>query len=177
MSDWLERLRAHAARVGQTRTADALGVSQTTVCLVLKGKYMASTDRIEARVMERLPAEPWMVALRAEVQRTSQARTAARLGLSEATVSQVLSGTYKASTQRIERRVRGELLREECECPVMGDVSLRVCQDVQERKLELISNPQHRMAWMACRGQGRFDGKGCCVHFNGQGSGKKEGQS
>ena len=51
----------------------------------------------------------WLAALRLVCATTSQGRAAEQLGISEATVSQVLSGTYKAATTRIERRVRGEL--------------------------------------------------------------------
>lgn len=166
---WLDMLRAECERTSQRKAADALGVSQTTINLVLKGKYMSSTDRIEARVRERFE-EPWLRELRAEVQRTSQARTAERLGISEATVSQVLSGTYKADTLRIERRVRGELLGDTVECPVMYDVSLRVCQDMQERKASQAANPQALQCHAACRGLGRFARNGQCPHFNGPGS-------
>lgn len=131
---------------------------------------MADTRHIEARVNERLDelSPPWLQAMRAERDRVGQARAAARIGISEATYSQVLSGTYKASTLRIERRARGELLGETCACPVMFDPSLRVCQDVQDKKsLQQIGNPQHMQAWLACRGIGRFEAKGPCPHFNG----------
>lgn len=116
----------------------------------------------------------WLVTLRAECERTSQAQAATRLGVSGTTVSQVLSGTYAANPVRIERRVRGELLGEQCNCPVMGDVNTRVCQDVQERTPGKhgagIGNPQHAQAWHACRGNGRFAKAGVCPHFNGAGA-------
>jgi hypothetical protein len=117
------------------------------------------------------PHDPsdWLAALRAERERTSQARAAERLGLSEATVSQVLSGTYKAATVRIERRVRGALMGAQCLCPVMGEVSTLVCQTVQERTPP-IPNPQHAQAWMACRGRGAFTRAGQCPHFNQAGA-------
>lgn len=166
---WIARLELACKESSQRRVAMQLRVAPSTVCMVLKGNYMASTDRIEARVMQFLP-EPkdaeWIAALRAECDRTTQAQAAARLGLSEATVSQVLSGTYKAATTRVERRVRGELLGATCECPVMGDVSTRVCQTVQERQLP-IPNPQHMQAFFACRGRGAFQRAGVCPHFNG----------
>lgn len=119
-------------------------------------------------------ADNWLGALRAECQRTTQAQAAARIGVSETTTSQVLSGTYKANPIRIERRVRGALMGAQCECPVMGDVSTRVCQDVQERQPGKggtgIGNPQHAQAWHACRGSGRFAKAGQCPHFNGAGA-------
>ncbi len=134
---------------------------------------MHNPKNVEAKVLEHLPAAPWLQALRAEKDRTSGARTAERLGVSEATVSQVLSGTYKANAVRIERRVRGELMGEQVDCPVLMEISLRVCQDVQERKRGEGSNPQYQQAWFACRGQGRFDQRGPCPHFCGQGAAKE----
>lgn len=112
----------------------------------------------------------WLDALSAEVERTNQARVAARLRISEATVSQVLSGNYKANTQRIERRVRGELLGEAVECPVLFDISLRVCQDVQERPRGAGSNPMYQQCFSACRGLGKWEAKGPCAHYCGAGS-------
>jgi len=170
---WIDTLRDHAEQHGQRVTGDLLGLSATTVNQVLKGTYMANTAKVEARVRERL-TDTWLGALRAECDRTSQTRAAARIGVSDTTVSQVLSGSYKANTIRIERRVRGELMGAECECPVLGDVSLRVCQDVQERPVGKgapgFGNPHYAQAWYACRGMGRF--ATACPHFNG---GRKAG--
>lgn len=167
--DWITRLQAAVNDKGMRRTAVRLGLSHTTLSLVLRGKYMAKTDHVESRVLATLPpvADPdWIAAWRAEAKRTSQAQAGDRVGVSEATVSQVLNGAYKAATTRIERRVRGELLGSTCECPVMGEVTTRVCQDVQERQLP-IANPQHRECFHACRGRGPYANAGPCLHFNG----------
>lgn len=175
---WLVALQLACSQRGMRAVGRQLGCSATTLSLVLRGVYMAGTDRIEARVRDHLqtelaaaqPAPPdWLQVLRAACGAGSQARTAEQLGISEATVSQALSGTYKAATTRIERRVRGELLGTTCECRVMGDVSTRVCQDVQERRPP-IANPQHAQAWFACRGRGPFTRAGVCPHFNGAGA-------
>ncbi len=112
------------------------------------------------------PPITWLTALQVEVRATNQTRAAERLGLSEATVSQVLGGSYDAAAARVERRVRGTLMGDTCACPVMGTVSTRVCQDVQERRPP-IANPQHAQAWHACRGRGPFTRAGACPHFNG----------
>lgn len=177
--DWLELLRRMCAERGsQAKVAEELGLSKTTVSLVLAGKYPARSEAIGAAVLEvygqsdiarALQAEPaWLAALRAEVKRSSQARTANRLGVSEATVSQVLSGNYRANTLRIERRVRGELLGEECDCPVLyGDLPMQVCQEIQEQPASRhFANPTHQQAWYACRGMGRFEAAGPCPFFN-----------
>jgi DNA-binding transcriptional regulator YdaS (Cro superfamily) len=111
----------------------------------------------------------WLTTLRAEVARTSQARVALRLGVSEGTVSQVLSGTYKASTQRIERRVRGVLLGEVVECPVAFEMPLQVCQAIQDRPADKrFGNPVHARAWLCCKGRGEFTNAGPCPHAAGQ---------
>lgn len=165
----LHRLQAACKQDGLRTVGTRLGLSPATLSLVLRGKYMASTDRIEAKVQQHLP-EPrdaeWIEAWRAEARRTTQAQAAELVGVSEATLSQVFSGNYKAATTRIERRVRGELLGSTCACPVMGEVSTRICQDVQERQPP-IANPQHAQAFFACRGRGPYARAGACPHFNG----------
>jgi hypothetical protein len=170
----LAQLADMCAASSQRIAAAALGYSATTVNLILKGKYVANPDNLLRTVRERInPGDNWLSALRAECDRTTQAAAARRIGVGDTTVSQVLSGNYAASTQRIERRVRGELMGAQCTCPVMGDVSTRVCQEVQERKPGKggtgIGNPQHAQAWFACRGQGRFAKAGPCPHFNAGG--------
>lgn len=79
------------------------------------------------------PDPDWILALRSTCKATSQASVAKRLGISSATVSQLLNGTYCADTSRMEARIRGELLRETVTCPVMGEVSRRVCTEEQRR--------------------------------------------
>ncbi len=168
---WLVRLQAACATQGLRAVAQQLGLSATTLSMVNRGVYMAATDRVAARVAALLPEqqdEAWLAALRQLRDAQGGAQAADRVGVSEATVSQVLSGNYKAATTRVERRVRGELLGATCDCPVMGEVSTRVCQDVQERQPP-IANPQHAQAWFACRGRGPFTRAGVCPHFNGAG--------
>ena len=169
---WITLLRAEVARTSQGACAQRLKVDRTAINKVLKGSYMANTKNIEAKVLQTLDNTPWLHALRAEVARTSQARTAERLRVSEATISQVLSGSYKANTQRIERRVRGELMGEVVECRVLYDISVRVCQDVQERQRGAGSNPHYQQCFSACRGQGRWESKGACPHYCGQSAAK-----
>ena len=113
-------------------------------------------------------ATSWLLALRAEVARTTQARVAERLGLSEGTVSQVLSGQYKAATQRIERRVRGALMGETVDCPVALEMPMHVCQGIQDRAGGRFGNPVHARAWLCCKGRGEFSGVGPCQHATGQ---------
>lgn len=98
--------------------------------------------------MKREP--DWIVALREECKRTSQIKAGARLGVSATTINQVLKGTYKASTKRLEERVRGELLNKLVACPVLGEISARKCLDEQARPFAA-TNPQRVALWKACR--------------------------
>ncbi len=50
---WLELLRARVEATSMGKTADELGVSRTTISLVLAGKYPAKTDRLELKVLVR----------------------------------------------------------------------------------------------------------------------------
>jgi DNA-binding transcriptional regulator YdaS (Cro superfamily) len=170
MSADLQLLADYCSQHSQRAAATLLGYSATTINQVLNGTYAGDSARVLATVRERL-VDTWLAALRAEALRTTQGQVARRVGLGESTVSQVLSGTYKAATVRIERRVRGALMGATCTCPVMGEVNTRVCQDVQERQpgKHGIGNPQHAQAWHACRGSGRHAAAGVCPHFNSGG--------
>lgn len=165
-------LQAAVKASTQAAVADKLGCSRATVSLVLAGSYPASTARLEAKVLELLPPPPpappvWLDALRTEAQRIGQQRLAMKLDIAESTLSQVLSGSYKAATTRIERRVRGLLLGEECECPALGEITLFYCQSIQDGPRPSSANPPRLHAWWACRGMSRFGNAGPCKYFNG----------
>lgn len=49
---WIEILRQRAELVGRAEVARELGVSAATISLLLSGKYPASTEQMEARVMK-----------------------------------------------------------------------------------------------------------------------------
>jgi len=92
----------------------------------------------------------WIAVLREERKRTSLPVCARRLGLSATTVHQVLRGNYKGNLQRIEERVRGELMNKTVECPVLGEISARKCLDWQARPFAA-TNPTRVAVWKACR--------------------------
>lgn len=91
----------------------------------------------------------WLDALRAAVEASSQAAVAKRLDVSPATISQLLKGTYAADTRRMEQRVRGELMRETHECPVLGQLTKRQCQDEQSKPY--YANPLRSALHKACK--------------------------
>lgn len=92
----------------------------------------------------------WIKVLREECKATSQTKVARRLGMSGTTINQVLNGKYKASTDRFEERVRGELMRKTLTCPALGEISSRRCQDEQARPFAS-TNPQRVAVYKACR--------------------------
>lgn len=92
----------------------------------------------------------WVTVLRGEVGRTSQRQVAKRLGVSAASISLVLSGQYPASTEALEQRVRGELMSECVECPVLGEIDRRWCLDWQQKPFAA-TNPMRVKVWRACR--------------------------
>lgn len=162
---WLELLRKSCAASTQRDVAARLDMSATTVNLVLNGKYDSSTSGIEARVMERLapppppappspPPEPdWLIALREACDAMSQRSIAELLEVSTGVINQVLAGKYKASTRRIEQRVRGAIMGETVQCPVFGEVTRANCQSHQDRPLKraFSGNPLHAAVYRACR--------------------------
>ena len=77
------------------------------------------------------PQADWISALEAACRDRSQAAVARQLDVSAAAVNQVLKGTYGASTDRIEARVRGALMEETVGCPVLGDLPRDQCQREQ----------------------------------------------
>ena len=83
----------------------------------------------------------WIVALAGACDLSkSQGQVAERLGISAAAVNQVLGNSYKGRLDRIEQRVRGELMRKTVACPVLGEISTRDCLDHQARKFRA-TNP------------------------------------
>ena len=92
----------------------------------------------------------WIAALAAECARTSQAAAARRLGVSGAMVSQVLKGRYTGRLDRLERRVRGELLQGTAICPVLGRISTKQCEDEQSQPFSTASRLRAAV-YRACR--------------------------
>lgn len=92
----------------------------------------------------------WLDALRKECLRTSQNKTAARLGVSSAMVSQALKGVYKGNIDTLKGRVMGELLGQTVDCPVLGKISRMKC--LKSRELPFAAtNPQRVRLFKACR--------------------------
>ncbi|WP_111747644.1 XRE family transcriptional regulator [Salinisphaera orenii] len=92
----------------------------------------------------------WLAALRAEANRTSQARSGQRLGLSGSTVNQVLKGTYNGDLSRVQGLVEGELMAATVDCPVLGELARNRCLEYQRRPLAA-TNPTRVALYHACQ--------------------------
>lgn len=87
---------------------------------------------------------------------SSQADIARRLGVSRTMISLALQGRYEGNLGRLESLVRGTLMAETVECPVMGTISRRTCLDEQARPFAP-TNPQRVQVWRTCRTCARKD--------------------
>lgn len=91
----------------------------------------------------------WLSLLRAAVAATSQAQVGRDLGYSGSAVNQVLQGTYKGSTARIEAAVLDRYGR--LHCPHLGqDLAGVTCQAYRTRPMPT-SDPRALRHWAACR--------------------------
>lgn len=94
--------------------------------------------------------DDWMGLLRAEVERTSQNKTAKRLGVSSSMISQALKGVYPGDVVKLQERVLGELGDLKVQCPVVGELNRRLCLDWQARPFG-VTNPTRVAVYRACR--------------------------
>ena len=92
----------------------------------------------------------WIMALAEEANRTSGTDVAQRIGYSAAVVTSVLNNNYRGAMKTVEARVRGALLAEEVECPVIGAIRRDRCMD-EQKKDHIGSSAQRTRLYHACR--------------------------
>jgi hypothetical protein len=90
---------------------------------------VSAIDTAKAAWGESIPE--WVLRLAEECDKTTQAAVSRVLDVSAAMVNCALKNTYKGDLQRLEARVKGQYLRATVTCPVLGEVTLRQCQDEQ----------------------------------------------
>lgn len=100
-----------------------------------------------------LPADA-LQALMALRTKHTQAVIARRLDVSEATISSAIKGRYIGNVDKLAERIRGELLSQTVACPILGQISTRICQDERGKPFHT-ANPMRVRLWQACRS---------CVH-------------
>lgn len=112
--------------------------------------------------LQQLPymAEPWYPMLRAACEREGQRKVAARLGVSDSTISQVMRGTGaygsgKASTTKLADRVVHKFGN--FECPHLTEqygeprvISAAECRTYAHRATPPIGSPGLMQHWRAC---------------------------
>lgn len=93
----------------------------------------------------------WIKTLQRECKRTSQAVIARDLGVSPATINQVLKGVYKGRVTRIKSLVEGRFMGATVECPVIGEIPTNRCMDFQARRNHFAAtNPIRVQLHMTC---------------------------
>ncbi|WP_043062125.1 hypothetical protein [Brucella anthropi] len=113
---------------------------------------LSNIDKARAAWGETLPE--WIVILAEACDRESQSAVARKVGYSASAVSQVLSNTYQnGDINRVEQAIRGALMAETVDCPVMGDLPRNTCV-LWQRKPFVATNAHRVRMFQACR-------KGC----------------
>lgn len=92
----------------------------------------------------------WVIALAELCDRTSQNRAAVLVGYSATAVGQVIHKKYPSRIDRIERAVRGALLAQTVECPVLGEITSNTCIEYQRQKFAPTNSMRVRL-YKACR--------------------------
>lgn len=92
----------------------------------------------------------WLHVLKDEVERQGMRLVAEKLGVSKATVSQVLNNKYKASTHVIQQRVEGVYMAFTVDCPILGDIAANQCLEHQNRKFAATNHIRVAL-YKACR--------------------------
>ena len=78
-------------------------------------------------------APEWITVLAGACDSSNQTAVAKRLNISHSIIGPVLRRAYPGRLDRIEQRVRGELMNERVSCPVLGEITKRRCIDEQVR--------------------------------------------
>ena len=95
-------------------------------------------------------AADWIDALRAACDASTQVTVARRIGYSAAVVSQVLKGTYAGDLGRVEGAVRGALMSETVDCPVLGEIRRDACLRNQRATFSANGDPLRRALRGTC---------------------------
>jgi hypothetical protein len=87
----------------------------------------------------------WISTLARACDGSSQVAVAKKLGVSDSQVSIAIGKTYAGNYSRLEARVRGELMNERVQCPVLGDITTRRCVDAQAHNTKANYAPTNGM--------------------------------
>ena len=96
-----------------------------------------------------LPADA-LAALNELKNHHTQSEIARRIGVSEGTISNALKGRYIGNVDALAERIRGELLNQTVGCPILGEITTRICQDERKKPFHT-ANPMRVQLWRACK--------------------------
>lgn len=104
----------------------------------------------KARVAYPAGVPIFVMVLAEEANRKSLTAAAKAIGYSDGLVSNVISNTYGAGTDRIEAKVRGALMHEKVLCPIIGEIGRDRCLDEQAMPKLATSSIRSKL-YRACR--------------------------
>ncbi len=99
----------------------------------------------------------WVFMLATACDRTSQNAVAKQLGYSGSVISAVLKHSYIGGYDNVEKTVRGALMAETLDCPVLGDLPQHIC--LRHQKHAMNGNPTSSMRVQLSRMC-----RGGCIH-------------
>ena len=105
-------------------------------------------DKAQAAWGDAIP--DWVVVLAEACDRENQSAVARKTGYSASAISQVLSNSYLGDIGRVEQAVRGAVMSESVECPVMGNLPRNSCISWQRKPFAATNAHRVRM-FQACR--------------------------
>lgn len=116
----------------------------------LPGK--AAVDHVaKARAAWGDDVPEWIVILAEACNRSSQSAVAKELGYSGSAISLAIGNSYNGDLARIEQMVRGALMAETVNCPILGELPRNVCEGWQRKPFATTSSARIRM-FQACHG-------------------------
>ncbi|MDD9911631.1 MAG: helix-turn-helix transcriptional regulator [Alphaproteobacteria bacterium] len=92
----------------------------------------------------------WLEVLKQQVEVSSQAAVARKLGISPSALNQVLKGTYKASSINIEVAVRSVYMGDTIACPILDEIPVTACLAYQKKPFNASNHLKARL-FKACR--------------------------
>lgn len=105
---------------------------------------------VKVRVAWGEPTPDWVIELARLADREGLAGAELLIGYSRSCLSTVLSRKYRGDMDRVAQKVRGALMNETVECPVLGEIGRDRCLDEQNEPFRATSAFRARL-YHACR--------------------------
>ena len=109
---------------------------------------VTALDKAKLAWGDKMP--DWVEVLAKACDAENQKGVANRLGKSGALISQTLANKYGGDMEAVEQLVRGMLMAQTVDCPVVGELATDQCQTHQNAKYSG-HNPQSVSFYKACR--------------------------